>query len=72
MNRLTQFDKLFDERVAALHGRGDAARDRWHIWTKQARQGQVPCFATAWRNLCKDESCPWREVCLARKAEWQR
>lgn len=72
MAHATQFQQVYRERVAALHGRNDPARLRWDIWAQQAARGDTPCFATAARNTCRHLECPWRGQCLALKAEWRR
>lgn len=72
MAHATQFHEVYRERVAALRGRRDPAGRRWRIWAQQAEQGALPCFATETRNTCQETACPWRDECLALKAEWKR
>ncbi|MFA5495589.1 MAG: hypothetical protein WC247_12500 [Porticoccaceae bacterium] len=51
--------------------RGRTAR-RWEIWSQQAQQGVVPCFASDCRFTCGKASCPWWDECQELRVEWRR
>ncbi|MGN8159396.1 hypothetical protein ACS8Y6_16490 [Salinisphaera sp. RV14] len=72
MPRTTQFQQVYDDRIAVLHGAPDAAHRRWAIWAEQVRRGGIPCFGTDERNMCEEYDCPWRPQCRARRAAWKR
>lgn len=73
MEPKTQFDQVYEDRIATLQGRDrSAAGLRWNVWAEQERQGRTPCFGTEARNACRKVDCPWRRECLSLKAEWRR
>ena len=49
-----------------------ASGERWAIWRRQIASGREPCFATPERFGCAELRCPWRNRCLALRAEWLR
>lgn len=71
-DKLSQFDAIFDQRVATLKNRNQRPQQRWGIWRQQAASEQRICFATCARDTCEDRACPWRQRCQRLQAEWQR
>lgn len=56
-----------------FHGsRLAATRERWKVLYSQLSSGREPCYQTEQRLVCTDDTCPWRQDCLALRAEWLR
>lgn len=69
--RSTQFDAVFQARLAPASGPGRGQR-RWLIWREQLACGHDACFCTDRRESCQERDCRWRKDCLDLRAEWKR